>query len=240
MGNSVVPAVKQQVLRIPGVKPAVEAAYAQRNRVIERRRQRAIEERDARTLQQLAGRTDLRLNVGSSDNHLGGWLSIDIRADEHCFGMDAAKRWPFETASAEAVNSEHFVEHLTLQQARVYFAEAYRVLRPGGLIRTTTPNLRGLAEILIERDPRQLDVHRSHGYEAATHGAMFNNYFYSWEHRHIYDFESLAVLLGEAGFTDIREASFGESQHGLLHGIDRHDPGALKRSVLSVDAVKPA
>ena len=72
-----------------------------------------------------------------------------------------------------------------------------------------------------------LEVHRSHGYEAATHGDMVNNYFYSWEHRHIYDFESLATLLRSAGFEDVREASFGESAHELLRGIDRHDPDEL-------------
>lgn len=232
--------IKDSLLRVPGVRPAAEVAYGGLHRLRDRRRMREIEERDRRTVRLLAGRRDLRLNVGSAGNHLDGWLSIDIRADEQCFGMDATKPWPFESASAEAINSEHFIEHLTLDEARRYFAEAHRVLRPGGLIRTTTPNLRGLAEIFTEADPAMLAVHRSHGYEAATHGDLVNNYFYSWEHRHIYDFESLAALLREAGFEDVREEAFGTSTHDLLRGIDRHDPEALVRSVLCVDAVKPA
>ena len=231
--------IREQILKVPGVRAAVEAAYRRRNARRRRRRQREIEARDQRTLGDVAGRTDLKLNVGASGNQLDGWLSIDIRADDTCFGMDAAKPWPFETASAEAINSEHFIEHLELDQARVYLAEAYRVLRPGGLIRTTTPNLGGLVELFTGRDTHMLDVHRSHGYKAATHGEMLNNYFYSWEHRHIYDFESLATLLRNAGFEDVREAAYGESRHDLLRGIDRHDPGELRRSVLCVDAVKP-
>jgi predicted SAM-dependent methyltransferase len=231
--------IKQALLTVPGVRPAVEGVYGGINRRRQRRWQREIEERDRRTVRSLAGRRDLRLNVGSSGNHLDGWLSIDIRPDEVCFGMDATKPWPFESGSAEAINSEHFIEHLTLDEARRYLAEAYRVLRSGGLIRTTTPNLGGLVELFTGADPRMLEVHRSHGYEAATHGDMFNNYFYSWEHRHIYDFESLATLLRGAGFEDVREASFGESTHELLRGIDRHDPEELRRSVLCVDAVKP-
>jgi predicted SAM-dependent methyltransferase len=230
---------KRLLLKEPGVRRAVEAAYTRANRRHELLRRREIEARDRRTLQELAGRKDLRLNVGASGNQLDGWLSIDIRADDQCFGMDAAKPWPFESGSAEAVNSEHFIEHLELHAARTYLAEAYRVLRPGGLIRTTTPNLGGLVELFTDRDPRILAVHRSHGYEAATHGDMVNNYFYSWEHRHIYDFESLAAMLVEAGFEDVREASYGESTHDLLRGIDRHDPDELGRSVLCVDAVKP-
>lgn len=232
--------IKRFLLTVPGVRPTVEAAYGLANRRRDRRVRRQYAERDRRTLREVAGRTDLRLNVGASGNYLDGWLSIDIRADERCFYMDAAKPWPFTSGSAEAVNSEHFIEHLELDEARAYLAEAYRVLRPGGLIRTTTPNLGGLVELFVERDPRMLEVHRSHGYQAATHGDMVNNYFYSWEHRHIYDFESLATLLRAAGFEDVREASFGESTHALLHGIDRHDPEELRRSVLCVDAVKPA
>jgi predicted SAM-dependent methyltransferase len=232
--------IKDQLLKVPGVRPAVEGAYTLAHRRRDRQRAARLKERDARTLRELAGRTDLKLNVGASGNQLDGWLSIDIRADDTCFGMDAAAPWPFATASAEAINSEHFIEHLTLDQARRYLAEAYRVLRPGGLIRTTTPDLGGLVELFSRRDPAVLEVHRSHGYAAATHGDMVNNYFYSWEHRHIYDFESLATLLREAGFDDVREASFGESGHALLRGIDRHDPGELRQSVLCVDAVKPA
>ena len=232
-------APRRLLLAVPGVRPAVEAAYRRVNRRREAQRHREIEDRDRRTLRELAGRKDLRLNVGASGNQLDGWLSIDIRADEQCFGMDAAKPWPFATGSAEAVNSEHFIEHLELEDARAYLAEAYRVLRPGGLIRTTTPDLGGLVELFTERDPGLLEVHRSHGYAAATDGDMVNNYFYSWEHRHIYDFESLAGMLRAAGFEDVREAAYGESTHELLRGIDRHDPEELRRSVLCVDAVKP-
>jgi predicted SAM-dependent methyltransferase len=131
------------------------------------------------------------------------------------------------------------VEHLSPEATRTYFAEAFRVLRPRGVIRTSTPNLRGLCELLLEGDPQILALHRSHGYRAATHGQMVNNYVYSWGHRHVYDFESLERLLRHAGFTEIEEAGFGRSWHPLLDGIDRHDPEGLQRSVLWVDAVKP-
>jgi predicted SAM-dependent methyltransferase len=235
--------LKQQVLRVPGARPVVEAVLSRLDRrraLREAERQRlAWEERDRRTLAELQGRTDLRLNVGSSGNALDGWLSIDIRPDDDCFGMDAAQSWPFETASAAAINSEHFIEHLTLPEARAYFREAYRVLRPGGVIRTTTPNLRGLCHIYMDGDPHALEVHRQHGYDAATHGDMVNNYFYSWEHRHIYDCESLAALLRDAGFVDVEEADFGRSRHSELDGIDRHDPEGLEQTVLCVDAVRP-
>jgi predicted SAM-dependent methyltransferase len=192
---------------------------------------------DRKAIARLSG-DDLRLNVGAGANHLDGWVGLDLLPERPALGMDAARRWPVADGTVVAVNSEHLVEHLTPEGARRYFAEAHRVLRPGGVIRTSTPNLRGLCELLVEADPASLAVHREHGYAAATHGEMVNNYFYSWDHRRIYDFETLRHLLTEAGFDEVEEAPFGSSRHPLLDGIDRHDPDGLERSVLCVDAVK--
>lgn len=210
---------------------AVRAAYTARSRWRVRRDRRTIERLSAQA-------ADLRLNVGPGANHLEGWVGLDLRPERPALGMDVSQRWPLPTGAAVAVNSEHVVEHLTREGARAYFAEAHRVLRPGGVIRTSTPNLRGLCELLVEGDPASLAIHRQHGYEAATHGEMVNNYVYSWDHRHIYDLETLGLRLIEAGFSDVEEASFGRSRYPLLDGIDRHDPGGLERSVLYVDAVR--
>jgi predicted SAM-dependent methyltransferase len=154
--------------------------------------------------------------------------------------MDATKPWPFAANSAEAVNSEHFIEHLSADQAGAYVAEAYRVLRPGGVIRTSTPDLEEISRSLLERSPNDLEVHRSHGYVAPTHGAMVNNYAYDWGHRRLYDEETLALLLADAGLVEPLRHSYGESEHDFLRGIDRHDPEGLEHFVLCLEAVKPS
>jgi predicted SAM-dependent methyltransferase len=114
------------------------------------------------------------------------------------------------------------------------------VLRPGGVIRTSTPDLAGIARSLLERRENELAVHRSHGYTAATHGELFNNYVYGWEHRRLYDEETLALMLEQAGFVEPRSCAYGESEHEVLRGIDRHDPGGLEHFVLCLEAAKPA
>lgn len=197
--------------------------------------------RDRELLRSLEGRTDLRINVGSSSMHVEGWLNADLLRDPEgrCIRMDATEPWPFESSSAEAVNSEHFIEHVGVDGARSYLREAFRVLRPGGVIRTSTPDLEGLCQIYIERDPALLALHREHGYEATGFGDLVNNYFYMWGHRYIFDFEKLSELLGEAGFERVERARFGYSSHELLRGIDTHEAGALERAVVTADAVKP-
>jgi predicted SAM-dependent methyltransferase len=209
--------------------------------LMEMRRERILTARDRRTLASLDGRDDLRLNVGSSHAYVDGWINVDVGRDAEgrVFRMDAAETWPFATASAEAVNSEHFVEHLTLDQVSAYFREAHRVLRPGGVIRTSTPDLEGICAAYVRDDDAALAVHRSHGYEARNLADLVNNYFYSHGHRHIFDFATLEEMLGDVGFTQVERVAFGESRHDVLRGIDTHEVGALAELVVAVDAVKP-
>ena len=201
-----------------------------------------LKRRDRCSLAALRERTDLRINVGSSSSVLDGWINIDLLRDPEgrCLRLDATKPWPFSPESAIAVNSEHFIEHLSEEGVEAFLGEAHRVLRPGGVVRTSTPDLEGLARALLERNSCDLDVHRLHGYAAATHGELVNNYVYSWGHRRLYDEQTLAFMLERAGFVEPRRCAYGESEHDVLRGIDRHDPSGLEHLLLCVEATKPA
>src|SRR5206468_10832735 len=134
-------------------------------------------ERDRAWIASRAGRRDLRLNIGSSGEHVDGWINADIarHPDKPHLRMDATEPWPFASGSAEAVNSEHMIEHLDPAAAPAYFREAFRVLRPGGVIRTSTPDLRGISEAYLAAEPDTLAAHRASGYEARNHADLVNN-----------------------------------------------------------------
>ena len=66
-----------------------------------------------------------------------------------------------------------------------------------------------------------------------------NNYVDQWGHSRLYDEETLALLLEQAGFAEPRRCAYGESAFEVLRGIDRHDPSGLEHFVLCVEAVKP-
>jgi predicted SAM-dependent methyltransferase len=196
---------------------------------------------DRRRLAALAARSDVRINMGSSSSRLEGWINVDLLGDPEgvAIRFDGAQPWPLPDGCAEAINSEHFLEHLAPEDVPRYFAQAFRVLRPGGVIRTSTPDLEGLMAVYAERDELALATHREHGYAAHDHADLVNNYVYSWGHRHIWDFDSIARVLRETGFEQIERAAYGVSRHPLLDGIDDHAMGHLARIVVAVDAVKP-
>jgi predicted SAM-dependent methyltransferase len=231
--------------RLPGGRWPLDARNAVRARRAARaaaRREWEFTERDRVLLESLAGRSDLRINVGSSGEHVEGWINADLFRDPdgRCVRMDATEPWPFEDGAAEAVNSEHMIEHLEREAAPLFVREAFRVLRPGGVIRTSTPDLRAICDAYIAADPDVLAAHRAQGYDARNHADLLNNYAKMHGHRHLYDFETLALLLAEAGFERIERVEFGETAHPVLRGVDRHDTGELRALVLGIDAVKPS
>jgi hypothetical protein len=79
---------KRLAARIPGVVAAYESWHRHRaeRAAVARRRD------DETELRGLGAGRDLRLNIGSSDNALDGWINVDIRPGDHSFvnGRDAA------------------------------------------------------------------------------------------------------------------------------------------------------
>src|SRR4051812_49493573 len=84
--------------------------------------------------------TPLRLHIGSGNVRLPGWTNVDA---QRLPGVDvvADVTRGLDFAAAEAVFSEHFLEHLAIDDALRFLLEAHRVLMDGGWVRLTTPNL---------------------------------------------------------------------------------------------------
>lgn len=232
------------VRRVPGGGVVLDSRLAWRRgreRRAAARREAGLQERDRRWVAELRGRSDLKINVGSSSSRVEGWINSDVERDPEgrCLRFDATERWPFDDASALAVNSEHVIEHLYPAEAPLFFAEAFRVLAPGGVIRTSTPDLEWLCRAYLEADPEVLAAHRRHHYTASDHADLVNNYVYMHDHRHVYDLATLERLLRTAGFRRIERARFGHSRHHVLVGVDTHDLDVLDDMTLIVDAEKP-
>ncbi|MBN2563463.1 MAG: class I SAM-dependent methyltransferase [Phycisphaerae bacterium] len=89
-------------------------------------------------------------NIGAGSFRHPAWTNID-HASEWCHYKENQcdidwdildmTRLPVDDGTAELAYSSHTIEHVTDEAALHLFREAYRILKPGGALRVTTPNI---------------------------------------------------------------------------------------------------
>jgi predicted SAM-dependent methyltransferase len=210
---------------------------------------RAVSGKNARLVQQyLAAHAVRGLHIGCGGNHLEGWLNTELcpRGDE--IFLDATRPFPLPAESFDCVYSEHMIEHIAYEDAGRMLRECHRILRPQGVIRIVTPDMKFLRTLLDPPYPPALADYIAYSRAqyridgpAGSGIHVFNHFVRSWGHQFIYDRDSLAGLLGDAGFTGLSEHSLQDSDHERLRGlakIDRMPAGYLTMESLIVEARK--
>jgi predicted SAM-dependent methyltransferase len=193
----------------------------------------------------------LKFHIGCGPNILDGWLNADLTPEPNAIAIDAASVLPFDNCSFSHVFSEHFIEHLDYKEATSFASECWRVLVPGGRIRTATPDLRFLIQLY---DETKTDTQREYLEWAARtflpdipvvlEAFIINNFFRAWGHKFIHDEQTLTLLLRTAGFEDIRRYRPGISDDPALCNLESHgrwipqEVNDLETFVL--EAVKPS
>ncbi len=133
---------------------------------------------------------------------------------------DSSQPYPCVDSTFEWSFSEHFLEHLTVEEAVGWLVEIRRVLRPGGLLRLSTPNLETYMRGYLDPEGRFFAEHRKRlaqvkalGGEAPTRRAwMVNQIFFKWEHCWLYDFEEIRHVAVQAGFPADQVVEYGFQQ----------------------------
>ena len=109
-------------------------------------------------------------------------------------------------------------------------AECARVLRPGGRIRVSTPDLAVVARLVEAGDGNDTAARYvdwcADGFLPGADGSrpalVVNQLFHGWGHRFLYDDDTLAAALGAAGFGPTSRHPYGQSDDPALDGIDSH------------------
>ncbi len=94
------------------------------------------------------------LNLGCGNRFNPAWTNVDIISrDPLVIAHNLRFGIPFETNSFDMVYHSHVLEHLTVEDGRKFIAECFRVLRPGGILRVSIPDLEDIARnYIIELD----------------------------------------------------------------------------------------
>lgn len=191
----------------------------------------------------LRNASPILLELGAWRTARSDWIATDVSWRSPHY-LDVTRAWPIASSSVDAIFSDNVVEHLSLSSAQVAFREAFRVLRPGGVMRTVTPDIGALVE-LYRAGPQAAAALREElveeGYHVAHQVDVLRFAFQDDGHHegYLWDRNSLEAELSAAGFTHIEFRSPGESRHSLMQGLDMRTDVPLAEAMLAADAVKP-
>jgi len=224
------PVVRHLLLRSRGALHAATNGHLARRRTVAR---------------YLAATAEPRLQIGAGPVALPGWLDSDlINGPVH---LDLERPLPLPDASFAYVFGEHVIEHLSEAAGVALLAELHRTLRPGGVLRLTTPDLAKIVALYedsnpeISRDDYARYLESVTGKPSARPAQLLNNYLRLWGHRHVYDESDLVARLRAAGFVDVARREPGESPHTPLRGIERHGHAAWvnRAEAMCLEATRP-
>jgi len=185
-----------------------------------RRFRRGIEVRRLHRLIERAPADNVFLHLGCGGRLFDGWINIDLMSmgPRPDVLLDLSQGLPAADHSVDRIYSEDFLEHITRDSGRRLLADCYRVLKPGGVMRLLTPDLKQFVQKYIERNENTLAWYRDQ-FGCRTFGEMLNAGLREWGHQFVYDEETLLERLTEIGF-EVRKRSFGKSDEPLFQNRD--------------------
>jgi len=189
-----------------------------------------------------------KLNIGAGGAPMPGWLNSDIEPKtKGILQLDATQKFPIGDNSFDYIYSEHMIEHITYNDAKRMISECFRILKPGGVIRISTPDLSFLVDLYKDNKSEvqtQFIRHSTDIWLDTPYSSVFviNNYVRAWGHQFIYDSEVLGNLLKQFGFVKINTFQALESKDKQLQNLEnvqRKPQGLIELESLSMEGTKP-
>lgn len=204
---------------------------------------------------------NFRVNLGCGGSPTPGWLNIDnsptvwlarfpladlipgkrkfikaIKMENIVYGD--AQRITLPDSSVDVLYTSHMLEHLDREEAGVFFKEARRVLRNGGILRIAVPDLNRLVKEYLRTGDAEKFLEACHMAVPKPRGFIAKlrySFFSGFRHHHwMYDAPSIHRALTAAGFVSIHVRKPGETiipNPGALDLREREDESLYVEAV---------
>lgn len=195
-----------------------------------------------------------RLHVGCGLTVLDGWCNIlyepgqeygvlkQLKEKTFYLNYNLLKPWPFAEGSIQHIAGAHFIEHLDLNDCLKFLHQAYQVLKSGGSIRLSCPDLEIYARNYLNNNAfffANEEIKKACTFQnARTPSQIFiaKAYDSGGAHKWFHDFSSLKDALERTGFTDVRKLT---RLTGRTPDLDKLELPQRESESLYVEAVKP-
>lgn len=143
------------------------------------RRRSAVNADIEKILGELRRSSKVALNLGCGDDPIPNTINCDLYSPCADVVADLCDLSDFKDASTDCIESHHAIEHLALADVPRAIEEWHRVLKPGGALVLTCPDLDAVARLWLKSD-RSLDSYESRMiFGSQEHPGMFHKSGYS-------------------------------------------------------------
>lgn len=185
----------------------------------------------------------LKLNIGCGrelkDN---GWVNLDTWRKQSTIDwyetqrpryitekMSWTDKWCYENNSVDYITSEHMLEHIPKELGLYGLKEAFRVLKPNGILRIIVPSKdfyesltdkSHMSNTFVAKYMREVMRKRVGFYDASF---VRKRGLTGQGHVWVPDEKMLTDQIESAGFVDVNVVQYNTSKHEELNGIDLVD-----------------
>ena len=189
-----------------------------------------------------------KLHLGCGVNLLNGWTNVDLtRGGKNVKHFDLCKKFPYKNDTVSFIFNEHLLEHFDEVDGYNFMRECHRVLKKGGCLRISIPNVESLIEHIVKYyDSDNFPKSELPGItikNARNHCQALNFWFYGngstsgvkhkymspinkqvnhgpYAHKYYYDFKDISEKLEKIGFTQVYRCEYRKSTFNELSGIE--------------------
>ena len=140
----------------------------------------------------------MKLHIGGTDPK-EGWSILNIQPGDHVDIVGScADVLPIIDGQVDEIYASHVLEHLPLKEAKKAIGEFCRVLKPGGLVKISVPDLAILSQLFLSP---QISRPTRYHVQRIIYGGQLNEHDY---HKTGFYDHLLYEILDDCGFEDIR------------------------------------
>lgn len=149
----------------------------------------------------------MKLHLGCGKIYIPGFIHIDVIDYPHIDHVSSIDKLSFiENNSVELIYNCCVLEHFKRKDVSSVLQEWYRVLKPGGILRTSVPDFEALC-IIYQKNG---DLNQIIGPLLGRQNYLYNI------HYNIFDFKILTKLLSDVGFKDIHKYDWRKTEHAHI------------------------